>query len=124
MSPGRSATNASRDLVKRLNKDPEVVEFAKSKATTGWKELLKKKHKKKKHNKVQLQGGKVTCSRSLSFKESSLLQEMLDFGYSMDEIDHKLSIHNDNYDAVYQILMGDYVAPEKLWEQTRGDYYE
>jgi hypothetical protein len=89
------------------------------------KEIQQKDQKNhKKHNKVQLQGGKVTCSRSLSFKESSLLQEMLDFGYSMDEIDHKLSIHNDNYDAVYQILMGDYVAPEKLWEQTRGDYYE
>ena len=39
----RKDTAAIEGIVKRLNKDPEVVEFAKSKATTGWKELLKKK---------------------------------------------------------------------------------
>ena len=39
----RKDTAAIEGIVKRLNKDPEVVEFAKSKTTTGWKELLKKK---------------------------------------------------------------------------------
>ena len=39
----RKDTSAIEGIVKRLNKDPEVIEFVKNKKTTGWKELLKKK---------------------------------------------------------------------------------
>ena len=39
----RKDTTAIEAIAKRLNKDPEVVEFAKSKKRTGWRELLKKK---------------------------------------------------------------------------------
>ena len=39
----RKDTAAIEAIVKRLNKDPEVIEFVKSKKRTGWKELLKKK---------------------------------------------------------------------------------
>jgi hypothetical protein len=39
----RKDTAAIEAIVKRLNKDPEVVEFVKNKNKTGWRELLKKK---------------------------------------------------------------------------------
>jgi hypothetical protein len=39
----RKDTAAIEAIVKRLNKDPEVIEFVNGKNRTGWKELLKKK---------------------------------------------------------------------------------